>query len=507
MNRAAADGAKVARAGALVIPLVMFLPLAAASDAGSLASQGAFSFQAESTTRFHPIVALLNDTTRLDGITLSAPRVLVRHFQMTTLTLTPTVGAVIHDTGETYTLHNVTMRLSSVQEGYLSLLGALEGTARLDSAALRAAPWPPGEISHGTSVGEPRDDEPTFAFHVDRPHLRGHGPGTLAYDGAGRIKLLGPDLWVESDERQGFLPSGRQEGSPAPGGRSVLRWVVLEFEDARIVMDARSPWLAAFDNATTSWDGVATMKPVSGALEGAGARHVPTPDVARIDGRLDAHIRPILTRSGDLLTWWDVSGTLRTTTLHAQALHAAPTPSGNLVAIAWPVFGAVLALGATGGYTLAGRRRRARMDAREMDAEDYAETATAAASLKDWPEAVEWFTRARRLAPTSARLCADLAFALSQVGDHDEALRLYEEASRLSGDGEADLNGAITALGAGRPPDEVERWLARALERSPLLALDLDGDETFAPLRGRTAYEEAMERAWERLGGDGFGVA
>jgi thioredoxin-like negative regulator of GroEL len=142
-------------------------------------------------------------------------------------------------------------------------------------------------------------------------------------------------------------------------------------------------------------------------------------------------------------------------------------------------------------------------------AEDCCDAGAKAASEEDWAGAAKWFGRARTLAPTSARICADLAFSLSQIGDVDEALRHYAEASRLCADGEADFNGALAALHGARPLGEIEEWLERALARSPGLVMPLEADDDFKVLHGRTRYERAVDHAWQCLArrGEGPGPA
>ena len=117
----------------------------------------------------------------------------------------------------------------------------------------------------------------------------------------------------------------------------------------------------------------------------------------------------------------------------------------------------------------------------------------------DWPVAAQRLTEARRFAPRSGRLCADLAYALSQMGRHEEALHRFEQARALGWDeAEALFQAALTAAEAGRPPAEVERWLVAALAQGPTLVTDVD-HPVLALARGRYAVEEAVDRAWRRV--------
>lgn len=121
---------------------------------------------------------------------------------------------------------------------------------------------------------------------------------------------------------------------------------------------------------------------------------------------------------------------------------------------------------------------------------------------EDWTEAHRWLLEARRLAPASGPLCADLAFVLARLGRHEEAVPVFEEAWRLGVvEAETLLECARSALAAGRPLAEAERWLVAALRCGPTLVVDAD-EAPFHALRGRAAVEEAMADAWRRVRGD-----
>jgi Flp pilus assembly protein TadD len=124
---------------------------------------------------------------------------------------------------------------------------------------------------------------------------------------------------------------------------------------------------------------------------------------------------------------------------------------------------------------------------------------------EDWTEAHRWLVEARRLAPSSGPLAADLAFVLARLGRHEEALPVFEEAWRLGVvEGETMLECARSALAADHPLEEAERWLIAALRCSPTLVVDAD-EAPFLPLRGRAPVEEAMAEAWRRIRGDSSG--
>lgn len=129
-------------------------------------------------------------------------------------------------------------------------------------------------------------------------------------------------------------------------------------------------------------------------------------------------------------------------------------------------------------------------------AEDCVAAADRAMAEGRWPAAAEWLGRAHRLAPTSARVASDLAFALRQLGDVEGALRLYGEAARAGADlgGEPAFHAALACLQSGRSHEEAEAWLARALESEPELAFVVDAED-FTLLRGRPGTEDAIRKA------------
>ena len=125
--------------------------------------------------------------------------------------------------------------------------------------------------------------------------------------------------------------------------------------------------------------------------------------------------------------------------------------------------------------------------------EEVVAAADHALGEEQWALAAERLRHARTLAPTSGRLCQDLAFALQQMGRHEDALRLYGEAHALRPEsGEPAFHAALAALAAGHPLDEAEAWMRRALLADPHLGEDA---MALAALRGRPGFEAALQQA------------
>ena len=116
-----------------------------------------------------------------------------------------------------------------------------------------------------------------------------------------------------------------------------------------------------------------------------------------------------------------------------------------------------------------------------------------------WGEAEAWLRRALARGSRTGAACADLAFVLTRMGRHDEALPLFEEAvARGLDDAETFLEAARAALAVGRSLDLAEAWLVEALERSPSLVVDVE-TAGFSALWARERVEDAIVRAWTRI--------
>lgn len=151
---------------------------------------------------------------------------------------------------------------------------------------------------------------------------------------------------------------------------------------------------------------------------------------------------------------------------------------------------------AAGRRVVVGRLKRRH----EEMSEECVSIALLAVEAGDPDRALEWFRHARGLAPGNARLAAQEAWCLGELGRVDEAIEAYAEASFLSDDGLADLDAALLLLREGGAEGKAEARLTQALHRSPELALEIRRLPEVRPLRGRAAYDHALSRALARLG-------
>lgn len=491
---------------------ILLLPHALASPAqGTFVSVGAAHLPPGADIRFTPLLTALNATDGLHLLSLHASAAVV-HVYEAPFTEASILQVTSGSTHQRFDLEDATMTLlPGNHRGMLVLYKHHEGAARFTSGGRVALhPQERADFTAGGTIGaslakDSRDERYTHTEIVTRPHIGIQEQGALSYEGPGLLKIYGPDILLRAGGVERVLRTGLERGPEGLPREGVRRWVVVEFSEAAFEASSAKPWILAGIDVSAAWDGGLAFHPVSGSLRSGEREYAAIGKPATLLGTLTAALDIVARQDHPLLTSWRVSGILDKTSLEmTQMVPAAPAGRDG----GWQIVAGILAgMCVVGGYGAVHLHRHPRRPGYAATAEECHDAATAAASHEDWPEAAEWFARARRLAPTSARLCADLAFALGQMGDLDEALRLYEEASRLSSDGEADLNGALTALEAGRNADEVEQWLVRCLERSPETVLDLEGDDAFAHLRGRPGYEAALTRAWRGMGTSGFGVA
>ena len=511
--------------GGILVVAALLLPLVHAAPAtATFLVQGPVELPA-ARTGFVPLAIFSDETSALHNLTGTFPHVRLRFYEATFLEV-PVASFQLKiqpDARQSGVFSNATLRQVGSHAGFIGFYPDEASATLTTHHAWAIEPKERSEFSTalGSNQREEPVDSPYYTKTVDRPHLAWESPGLLAYRGAGTLQLMGGAFTFEADGRERTYVTGLERRSEEGRPEAVYRWLVLEFDDSALEAASTHPWSLAAHRTESAWTGRASFNPVAGEMNASGVGYATRGGEVGIEGTFTSFLE-VEMHDGTPMGRLTLEGDVSATTLGgfaAAAPSAARTGASAPVIVGLGLLAATVASGVGfAGGALYGSRRRARPAplpasvaiplpipasvSMPFTAEDCCDAGAKAASEEDWAGAAKWFARAHALAPTSARICADLAFALSQIGDVEEALRLYERASRLSADGEADFNGALAALHGARPLGEIESWLERALERTPGLVTPLESDDDFLVLRGRPRFERAVRRAWERLADD-----
>lgn len=383
--------------------------------------------------------------------------------------------------------------------------------------------------SYGERVGDTTNPytHPGYQRAFTVPHVVANAAGTFEAVGPGKAKLFGMILELESSVNRTTWRTGdfqaplrpETQGIDAPVQRHVKQWMVIESNDLSIHVHSSRPWSLAYPTSTLEWTGEAWFRTLAGSLRTPKGEYAAELDVTRIDGSFHGGVVP--TRQDErVVTTLTVSGDLQSSSLTpASTGLSIPKLSGSPMAL---ILGLVLgaALGSTAGVFFLWRRRsevpvgpvvRAAPPQEpsvnalpNLSPEYFVTLAEQYIQAEDHARALHWITLASEAMPTSSIVASTRAYVLGEMGQYDEALVEYEKASRLDPvDGEADINAARLAAMAGKPPEVVESFVLRALERTPEFVLDVEEDESFKHLAKRPAFRKAVGRAWDRWGGSG----
>ena len=399
---------------------------------------------------------------------------------------------------DTYVLHNVTVSLLDQRPGAfvgadLSRGGllALEGGGSVEARDRSAL------ASHEATNPSASRDLPYYHREIREPHLLSAMPGGVRYEGGLSVKMSNMVLLLDAEENATRIVA---ESDPPEGatGRNFRSWVVLESRDAVLEATSEQPWSAALVDGEVEWSGQVRFRCVSGALTAAGRTSRTTAGPVALDGAFAGSLLPDV-GSGLARGLLTMRGELATSTMAASANGVASLgPSPFLLPWLALVGGTVVAVGA--GALVLRRRRRAPVAATlGSTPEECVQRANDLIQAGYYTAATRWLAKARRLAPTSASVCASQAFVLGEVGKVEEALQAYLEASRLDpSEGEHALSAARLSHKAGRRPELVEDLLEQALARSPRLVEEIESDGYFEGLAGRPRFDHLLERAWRR---------
>lgn len=485
---------------------------AAEAGDGAFVVQGPLRLPDGSLLNASPALAFLADSSALDALVMRLPQATL-HYNELSYRVAHVPGQdpiyVRVDTDKhSSTLHDVVVRLGHGRhDGFLGFYPApgaqldlvASGTALVSSQNRTAAASAPYE--HGDEGAA----SPIYLRDHRGTHVAVEAAGLLRYEGPGALKLVGPNVVVQSREMDRTFSTGPHQDFGQPLHDARVRWVTLEFESGTIEMDSPSPWLVAAPRLSAEWTGPVTFLAREGMWDSGDASYVTEGGTVTLDGALRATYSPQPGHVGFLR----VGGRLDAP---PTGLASVEVPGERAPRVAWePLVGlaAVVALGA--GGALLTRRSRARggvasrgvaLLAAPPPSPNVDECRRQAARCIDedrWSDAALWLQRAHDMAPHDERLRADLAYALLQVGRPEEALHVLEEARDRLASGEAKLHGAHAALLAGRPHAEVEAWLTAALDAEPSLVASLG---PFEALIGSEGIARAIAQARQRLQGN-----
>lgn len=451
-------------------------PLASVSVAGSTTFDGSIVARGELLGGVW--TAMLNTTVRL-----SAP---VVHGVLYTANDTNLALIQPEDKsyGDEFVLHNVTLLTEPRQEGWMGFEEAGHATfSLLPEQHLGVDPI--GHQMATASATSPKDyapDHPNFQLDVPGPHQGLAMAGVLSGRVGGTLKLQGPTLVVTSNEGIRRIETGYDpEATPL---QQYHRWVVLDFPEGVLEIHTRDDPTLAVGDLTVAWTGLVAMEGAKGTVQTPQGVRTVANEPLRISGEGTTTLEAVL-ENGAPVNHASITGTLAGTGI--------PLAKPRLE-IAWwvfPVFLAAVALG-LGGIRLYRRLHP------PVTMDECVDMANAALAGGRHAVALEWIERALVLGPETARLRMEQGDCLAALGDVAAALKAYERAAELTEDGEPLYMAALLADAVDEGPDAVERFLVRALERTPLFALDLEDD--FPRLRTRRSFRAMLAQARGRIG-------
>lgn len=490
---------RVRSAWAVAIILVLVAPTVLAGEDGAFTFNGAAQVNGDSHYTMLPVGVYAPNATQLRSLTFRAPAVQVyRLTHECTEAATPVLNFCLgqDDDVASYRLTNVEVTLAGPEHpgsfglypsgGKLDLAGHTPSTVETRTHA---------EMGSPTGSYQPDPSEPVYRCCEASNLAVVSMAGSASYVGGGVLKIYGPTVRVQSAENTTTEVTGHTPESDAPARGVHEEALTLFFDTGNLTFTTDATFQAAGHMAQFAWTGGVTLPDATGDLSGdtglAQAHHEQTVLEGAFTGTLQARENGASSIA--------ISGRLDRTNLAlapASAFLPAPKwPAGWLVATAL-----VSVLAAVVAVWLVARRRRPEDTLHALSADEFQQLADVAIEAGQPREALTWIRRARELAPTSTTLLLNEAHCLSLLGDVDGALALYEQASKASSDGEADLLAATLLASVDQPAERVADHLRRAFAVNPALVLEVQLDDTFDRLRAAPPVRRAIRDAMRRGG-------
>lgn len=493
-NRHSGSPFMVRRAWVLTLAALFLFPMASATEGrGTFTTQGAVSFPAGTRLEGAPLAVFVPDAAQVTDLRIEVPQGTVFEFtaRFQGVGLLPSVQLGNTDVRK----WTVTDAVVSLTEGdHSGFFGVYSepGSKVVVEGQVQEEPAAASGIGNGKSTDGEAPESFNYFHEIATPHMRGEGQGRMEYTGMGGVKLRGPDVEIRSSNVTRH-ETGKKQTGPT---EETATWLYIRFDAPATLSAGEAPFQIATAEATAAWDGTLLFRPTDGRLQAQDETYLPRGGTVELEGTFTARLAPL---PGGRTARMDLSGDMRSSSLLRQAPVPVPSSSPLEGVPLLLVIGAAVALGGGAGAYLWHRHRqqdRALLDV-PADAEFFTDMADVWIAAEDYGRGLHWMRRAREKAPTSARLAADEAFCLAKLGRLEEALKAWEEAHAVASDGDPAFGAAGTLLEIGAPLEVVEKWLGRALEKSP--GLVLQAEETFPEVVERPGWEAMARRAWDRL--------
>lgn len=438
-----------------------------------------------------PLAMLVDDVDSSSTLRLRSALVEVEVFSSTNLA----IANVRHKTDFSearYVLHNVTMEAKQLERGWTGATWGTDAVASLQSTSRANLAMVANETFTTSLTPAPRgDDVPVFTEELRDPHLRVDTAFAGAFQGPVNVKVNGPSLAFHADENDTTIATG---SIMAPGNvQESQRWVVVRTQDAKLEFRSVSGVKVAVAEADVSWSGPALFGDAFGEFGDAVHRYRVAGSTLRLEGDLTTKMAPQI-HDHALVLQADLSGDLRST----SAMVVTQPPQEG-AAYSW-LLAAFLLVAVPVGIVLVVLVVRRRLAARDppLSSEDLLEMANMAAGGGQHGLALEWIERALARGPETARLRVEQGAQLAALGDVEGALRAYARAEALTEDGEPAYLQALLLEQTDAEPSLVESHLRRALDRTPVLALEAESD--FRRLRTRSSFRTLVRAAEGAIG-------
>lgn len=496
------------RAGGTAIAVLVLLVAAPSASAvyvlGDVEAVEKVAFPAETEVEFSS-AALLANSTSLRNLGLVADHVAVHVFEKTYAGKSP-VGIVRLPmmSERSWEANNVTLRTIAVEEGFVGLSSSGAGslsfrstqgyaTEARRSPTLSSADW------NSFAAGDPESPSlPVFVKAFNGEALYARAPGFVVYSGDGAIKVLGPDIILESAENSTRISTGRDS---AQGVATTFRWAFIEFEGATVALDSplSALELAATEASRVSWNGAANLLVANGSIT-SDERTVPVHGAQALLGNLTGRVYPIPT-SQNLRIVFD--GDIDPSTLPSSAVTSRPTQGqGNLLL----VVAVALGVGAAGTAGIILRRRR-RVRGPPLTIQDCLDWASFFEDVvRDRQAMLECVTAARRLMerPTFDILVWESSCleGLGRLEEAIDALKAALETEPTPSEGvEAHTSIAMLAVHLNRR-DEFFSHIRLALMGDPSGTLsyidefrEVKEEDPFRPFRDDPEFRQLLREA------------